>query len=85
MGWESPEMAREVHAPTSEDVSPSVNTTNGSRPPTAEAGEGGKPVQSLYATARAYHAPVRGRPVELLLMSMESEGGGEADGEARAL
>jgi hypothetical protein len=78
-------MAREVHAPTSEDVSPSVNTTNGSRPPTAEAGEGGKPVLSLYATARAYHAPVRRRPVESLLMSMESEGGGEVDGEARAL
>jgi hypothetical protein len=78
-------MAREVHAPTAEDLSSSANTTNGPRPPTAEAGEGGKPVQSLYATARAYHAPVPGRPMEPLLMSIESEGGGEADREARAL
>jgi hypothetical protein len=78
-------MAREVHAPTAEDLSPSANTTNGLRPPTAEAGEGGKLVQSLYATARAYHASVRGRPVEPLLMLMESEGGGKADGEAHAL
>jgi hypothetical protein len=42
MGWESPEMAREVHAPTSEDLSASANIPNGSRPPTAEAREGGE-------------------------------------------
>jgi len=50
-------MARVDHVPTPEDLSPSANTTHSSRPPTAEAGEGGKPVLSLYAQARAHHSP----------------------------
>jgi hypothetical protein len=78
-------MARVDHAPTPKDLSPSANTTNGSRPPTVEVVEGGKPDLSLYAPTCAPHASIRGRPVEPLMMSVESKGDGEADGEARAL
>jgi hypothetical protein len=83
--WESSEMARVDHGPTLEDLSPSANTMNGSRPPTTEVGEGGKPDLSLYAPTRAHHAPTRGRPVEPLLMLVEVEGDNEVDEKARAL
>jgi hypothetical protein len=49
-------MACVDHAPTPKDLSPSANTTNGSRPPTIEVVEGGKPDLSLYAPACAPHA-----------------------------
>jgi hypothetical protein len=83
--WESLEMACVDHAPTPEDLSPSANATNGRGPPTAEVGEGRKLDRSLYAQARARHAPMCGSLGESLLASMESEDDSETDGEARVL